>query len=229
MGRRVAVCAAAAAVSALLAAAPAMASASGQARSRAFAGYVTTGSYRAVSARFTVPRQRCAGVEARGVSIGVGLGAPGPNSDRVGIAVTCINGHPADYAYAVVPGLIGGLGGPSAVAHAGDVIQVSTADAKRTLTLEIVDDTAGWGVEDVVGPVDLDRPVEAGVQRTYLHGVLLPLVDFGTVRFTAVRTGSAPFLSLATVRLTMASGSTVQAAPSALSAASSFSVAWRHS
>ena len=229
MRNRTAICGAVAAATALVTAAPAMAQATGQVRLATFAGYATTGHYRAVSATFTVPRQRCAGVQARGASIGVGLGNPGPNSDRAGIAVTCINGHAADYAYAVVPGPFGGIGAPSAVAHAGDVIQVSVSDSKNTLTLSVTDVTAHWGIGDLTGPANITAPVEAGVQHTYLHGVLLPLVNFGSVRFTSARTGSAAFGAIATNRITMASGATVQAAPSALSGSGSFTVSWRHS
>lgn len=229
MRGRLTVCAAVALVSALATAAPAFARATGRTTLATFAGYEATGSYRSVSATFTVPAQHCSGVEARGASIGVGLGTPGPNADRIGIAVTCINGHPADYSYSVFPSPFGGGGGFSAPAHAGDVVEVSMAISHGAVSFDISDQTAGWEVGGGAGPVTANGTAEIGVQHTFLHGVLLPLVDFGSAHFSAAHIGAKPLGSVANTRVTMASGGVVEAAPSALSGGSAFTVAWRHS
>ena len=81
----------------------------------------------------------------------------------------------------------------------------------------------------IVGRVDRGSPLRR-------HGIqlqIVPLTDFGTVNFaglSAVGKATNPKTGFTQTQITMKSGTTVKATPSALSpAGTAFSVSWDHS
>ena len=191
----------------------------------ALAGYQTAGPVHGISATITVPRPRCAGVLTTAASLTVRIGTPASLPSRIGVSVACINGHPVAYAFLSVFG----QSVPTGPIRVGDAVQIVVHVNHSGLQEQMQDPRAGWFTALGVSGAPVPPAVaEVGVTRSAIHGVVLPLVNFGSAGFSRVHVDAMPIGSVATHRLTLSFGGIVQAAPSAVSGGTAFTVAWRH-
>jgi Peptidase A4 family len=230
-----------AASGALLVAAPALASASPRSApnqrirhgvSTNWSGYAVSGfgPYTSVSSSWTQPAVNCTKGPSAYSAFWVGIdGDTSKTVEQTGTEANCFHGaatygawyemfpkRPVNYANPVVP---------------GDSFTASvTALGRGRFRLALSDTTQGWSQTTMqkrrsARLASAEVIAEAPSSR---RGVL-PLADFATIGFGsatvngALLTGSTPGIE----PLTMASGATVKATPSAISGGS-FSVTWQH-
>lgn len=228
-------------VGALLAASPALASAPARAApnhrirhgvSTNWSGYVVTGSgpYTTVSAGWTQPAVNCASNKPSFSAFWVGLDGDTTNTvEQTGTEANCAHGsatygawfemfpkRPVNYPNPVAP---------------GDVFTASVSYAgKGRFQMTLTDTTQGWSQTTSQKKKSAKRgSAEVIAEAPSSRKGVLALADFGTISFTgasvngSLLTSSTPGIE----PLTMSSGETVKATPSAISGGG-FSDAWQH-
>ena len=104
-----------------------------------------------------------------------------------------------------------------------------TADGVGHFALTLSDSTEGWSHSLLRTYVPGARHSAEVIAEAPSSGVgVLPLTNFGTVSFTSAEANGRAIGLASPDVITMASGAVVKAVPGALSAGSSFSVAWEH-
>jgi hypothetical protein len=195
-----------------------------------WSGYAATGStYHSVSASWTQPAVTCAAGETSYASFWVGLdGYTSRTVEQTGTASDCVNGTPTYYAwYEMYPKLFGRLAIP---VSAGDTVSASvTAGPNGSFTLTLSVNGSSQTVTGSNRHAALSSAEVITEAPSSNHGPFgtLGLADFGTVSFSGATVDSAALSAANPTEITMVSGSTVKAQPSALNDGS-FSVTWEH-
>jgi len=192
-----------------------------------WSGYVATGGgYTSVSASWTEPGVVC-GSQRTYSSFWIGLDGDGSNSvEQIGTEADCSGGHAAYSAwYEMYPQ------GPVAISGAispGDAIHATvTYGGSGHFTLVLADQSKGWSRSvsaQLANPALASAEVIAEAPSD--AGGVLPLSDFGTVRFTGASANGAGLGSFGPDPVTMTNGGTTKAAPGPISGSGDFSVTW---
>jgi hypothetical protein len=197
-----------------------------------WAGYAVTGStYKSVSSTWTQPSVNCAQTPTGWSSFWVGLDGDTSNSvEQTGTEADCSSGRAVYYGwYEMYPKYPKNYSNPLSP---GDHMSASvTTSGSGSFTLTLSDATKGWTQTTTqrLKSAKLSSAEIIAEAPSSSSGVL-PLADFGSAGFGAATVNGA-LLTSSTPGLdpiTMASGSTVKAQPSAMSSGS-FSVTWHHS
>ena len=194
-----------------------------------WSGYaVTGGRYTKVSSSWTVPAVKCSATAYSSFWVGLDGDTSG-TVEQTGTDSDCSGTTPQYYAwYEMYPKYPVNYSNP---VRAGDHMSASVTTAgSGSFTLTISDSTQGW-TRTTTARLKSAKLASAEViaEAPSSSGGVLPLANFGTVSFSgasangALLTSSTPGIDA----ITMASGSTVKAQPSAISNGS-FSVAWKH-
>ena len=203
----------------------------GHSTSSNWSGYaVTGGTYRSVSSAWTQPAVNCSVTPTGWSSFWVGLDGDTSNTvEQTGTEADCSNGH-AVYSgwYEMYPKFPKTY---STLVGAGDRMSASvTSGSNGNFTLTLTNTTRGWTQRTTARLKHAAlASAEVIAEAPSSSGGVLPLADFGTASFSgatangATLTSSTPGID----PITMSSGSTVKAQPSAISNGS-FSVTWRH-
>jgi hypothetical protein len=196
-----------------------------------WAGWVTVGDDRSVSASWVQPAVTCAAGETSYSSFWVGLDGAGSGTvEQTGTEADCAGGravysawrefypaYPVSYRDAVTP---------------GDAFTASATfdatTAKYTVTL--TDSTRHWtetSTAFVSGAQHASAEVIAEAPADGATGAVLPLADFGSVAFTGATVDGAALGSDSTAIAVTMSGSTgTKATTSALTGRTTFRVSW---
>ena len=203
----------------------------GHGTSSNWSGYaVAGGTYSSVSASWTQPAVNCSTTPTGWSSFWVGLdGDTSSTVEQTGTEADCSSGRAVYSAwFEMYPKFPTTYSAPVA---AGDHFSASvTTDGRGTFSLTLADTTQGW-TQQTTQRLKRARLASAEViaEAPSSSGGVLPLADFGSVGFSGATVNGAP-LSNSTPGIdpiTMVSGSTVKAQPSAVSNGS-FSITWRH-
>jgi Peptidase A4 family len=194
-----------------------------------WSGYASTsGPFSSASAAWVEPAGKCTSKTTYS-AFWVGIDGDGSNSvEQTGSSVDCVGGSPRYYAwYEMYPAFPVNYGD---TVRAGDSFTASVTASGTNFTLTISDTTQGWShtqhktsaiAQKFSAEVIAEAPSSGG-------GNVLPLTNFGTAKFTSARANGVAIGTLSPARITMVSGSTVKARPSALSGGQNFSVVWHH-
>lgn len=175
-----------------------------------WSGYAVSGSdgaYRSVSASWTVPAVRCSSGN-RYSSFWVGLDGYGSHSHSVEQAGTDANcsGRTAGYSgwYEMYPAQPVYF---RTKVRPGDHLTASVTSHGDTYTLVLRDSTRGWSHTVTKHEAGLDRASAEVITEapSSAHGVL-PLADFGAVRFTAARVNGKVLRKLHPIKIVMIDG-----------------------
>jgi Peptidase A4 family len=196
-----------------------------------WSGYAATGrEFRGVSASWTEPAAHCRHGAAY-ASFWVGLdGYRSPSVEQIGTDADC-RGRTARYygwyeMYPAPPARLGRQVRP------GDKLSASvTFGAASTYTLVLTDRTRGWKHTVIRKRAGLARSsAEVITEAPSSAGGVLPLADFGTVRFTAARANGILLRRHSPTKIVMVDGrSRRKDTTSALSRAGSFRNTWLRS
>jgi hypothetical protein len=196
-----------------------------------WAGYAATGRrFTSVSSAWVQPAASCTSADTWS-SFWVGLDGDGSNTvEQTGSSADCSGGSPRYYSwYEMYPAYPVTFSDP---VSPGDYFTASvTAGSFSQFTLVITDHTKGWShtVRKTLRGARLASAEVIAEAPSSTTGVL-PLTDFGTVRFTGSMANGQSLGSSSPTRITMADrNGTVKAATSVLSSGTDFSVAWQHS
>jgi hypothetical protein len=195
-----------------------------------WSGYaVTGGRYTQVSSSWTVPSVSCSGTAYSSFWVGLDGDTSG-TVEQTGTDSDCSGSSPQYYAwYEMYPKFPSNYSNP---VRAGDSMSASvTTNGSGSFTLTISDSTQNW-TRTTTARLKSAKLASAEViaEAPSSSGGVLPLANFGTVKFSgatvngALLTSTTPGLD----PITMATGSTVKAQPSGMSSGS-FSVTWKHS
>jgi hypothetical protein len=197
-----------------------------------WAGYdLKGGPFQAVSASWVQPAVTCDGGADTYASFWVGLDGDGSDTvEQAGTAAQCRRGRPVYYAwYEMAPKFERRI---ALAVRPGDRISASatTADGVR-FVLTVRNDTSGRSFS-ITRRSSAARLVSAEVMAeapSTIFGVL-PLADFGTVRFGSALVDGRPLGAGAggANRVTMSNGTQVKASASPLRGGTDFSVTFRH-
>ncbi len=196
-----------------------------------WAGYVASGGrFTSVSATWTVPLVRGGTQPTEVAALWVGLDGRGTRTlEQIGTLSGMLGGSPAyEVWYEVVPQAP--VYERMAVKPGDSVTASVTTSGDGNFTLFIRNNTTGVafstlqpsaGAELVTAEVVAEAPATISGPA--------PLPDFGTVRFTNARANGHPIGTFTWDRLSMSTGSTVQAATAPLARdAGSFTITWKH-
>jgi hypothetical protein len=195
-----------------------------------WSGYaVTGGRYTQVSSSWTVPAVTCSGTAYSSFWVGLD-GDTSSTVEQTGTDSDCSGSTPQYYAwYEMYPKFPVNLSQPVAP---GDTMTASvTTDGRGGFTLTISDTKKGW-TNTTTARLKSAKLASAEViaEAPSGSGGVLPLANFGTVKFTNSKANGV-LLDSSTPGIdpiTMKSGSTTKAQPSSISAGS-FSDTWNHS
>ena len=185
------------------------------------------GTFKSISANWVQPTARCT-TKGSWSAFWVGLdGYVSASVEQTGTSADCHNGVPRYYAwYEMFPKYPKNL--PLTISP-GDHISASvTTDGSGSFTLSLADTTTGKSFSTVqtLATAKL-RSGEAIAEAPSSSSRILPLTNFGTVDFTAVKANGANIGASHPDSITMVSGQ-VKATPSALTGGNAFSVVWNH-
>ena len=194
-----------------------------------WSGYIATHArFRTVTASWIVPAVRTTSDPRAAASFWVGLdGRDGHSLQQIGTTSGMSGAAPYYGAWwEMLPGP--SVEVPMTIA-AGDSITASVvAGGGGTFLLSLIDTTNGQRFS--TRQVDAAAPLssaEVVAEAPTSAGGLLPLADFGTVRFTGVRANGRPLGTFDWSKVNMVTGARTLASTSALSAAGAgFTVAW---
>jgi hypothetical protein len=195
-----------------------------------WAGYAAQGGpFTSVSASWVQPAGRCGAFESSWSSFWVGLDGSGSNSvEQAGSEVDCDSGRPIYYGwYEVYP--YAPVNYPEA-AQAGDVFTSSvTGDQTGNFTISLVDQTQGWSHTErfTYAGAPLSS-AEVVAEAPLSDAGVVPLTNFGSVRFAGARVNGQPIGYFNTVPISMATPDYMKAEPSGLAGGTDFSVTWSH-
>ena len=194
---------------------------------------VTDGTYRSVSASWTVPSVTCAAGETSYSADWVGLDGDGSDSvEQIGTSSDCDSGSPAYSSwYEFYPSVSVSL--PNRV-KAGDKVtsEVTAVPGSDRFTLKLTDISAGWSVTR-----SGDSPQGSGASAEIIaeapsgsgrSGSVLPLADFKKVTFSGVSVNGKNLSSFADAhKIAMVDDSgAAMATVSAVSSGDTFGVTW---
>ena len=198
-----------------------------------WSGYAATGgTYTSVSSSWVEPTGTCSSGDQYS-SFWVGL--DGYNSDSVeqtGSEVDCAGRTPEYYSwYEMYPA--NPVNFSNAVRPGDHFTGSVTYTGANSFTLQLSDTTRGWShtvTKTLAGAARSSAEVIAEAPCCTLSGGILPLADFGTVKFTGATANGSPLGSFNPVGITMVSASGVQEdLISALTAGENFSATWLNS
>jgi len=187
------------------------------------------GAFRSVSASWTQPKAQCKGVAGHKLAaFWVGLdGFSSPSVEQTGADSDCRGKNPAYYGwyemFPAPPVLFGTKLNP------GDHMTASvTFRGARTYTLVLRDITRGWTHTIVKNEAGLSRSsIEVITEAPSSVSGVLPLADFGTVRFTGAKANGTLLRKLAPIRIIMIDGSgRDKALTSLIGSADAFTNTW---
>jgi len=192
-----------------------------------WAGYTTTkGPFTKVSATWVQPKVKC-GTKTTFASFWVGIDGYNSNTvQQTGTLAEC-SGGAAIYAgwvefFPAAPSYF------SATVKPGDVLHASVTESGGVFTTKLNNATRHWtGIAHKtlsVGRTSAEIIAEAPSDSS---GVL-PLANFGTVKFTNALVNGATIGSKSPIEIVMESTAHLKAQPSAISSGKNFSVTWHH-
>ncbi len=199
-----------------------------------WSGYAATGghgAYRSVSASWTEPTARCPGGAARYAAFWVGLDGYSSHSvEQIGTDSDC-HGKTARYygwyeMYPAAPVKFGSKVRP------GDKLSASVRfSGAKTYTLVLRDRTRAWKHTITRTEAGLDRSSAEVITEAPSSEIgIVPLADFGTVRFTAARANGTSLRMHSPTRIVMVDSRGLdQDSTSALSSAGAFRTTWLRS
>lgn len=201
-------------------------------KSQNWAGYAATGGpFTKVSAKWKEPSVTCGSSNTYSV-FWVGLDGFNSNTvEQTGTAGFCQGGSPVYFAwYEVFPKEpIIEINKP---VMAGDAFSASATEVTSTsFKLVISDSTQRWTFKttQTITGAQLSSAEVIAEAPSNQNGVL-PLANFGTMKFTSSMVDKKSLGSFSPTEIVMVtSGGTVKAQPSALSGGTAFSVTWKHS
>ena len=201
-----------------------------QSTSSNWSGYAALNStFTSVSASWTQPSVTCQPGETSYSSFWVGLDGYNSNTvEQTGTDADCSSGTPRYYAwYEMYPKFPVNFSNPVAPGDQMSASVVAGSGGKFTLT--ITDATQHWSqvTTQRLNKASLSS-AEVIAEAPSSRGGVLPLANFGTVKFSNVAANNTSFTSFTTDPIDMVSGSTTKAKTSNLSGGS-FSVTWQHS
>lgn len=191
-----------------------------------WAGYAVTGStYTSVSTTFTQPKVTCSSGDQYS-SFWVGLdGYSSSTVEQTGTEADCV-GSTAEYSawYELYPAYPVTY---SNTVKPGDVITETVSfSSSSTYTMTIKDATEGWTKTTTKSSSGDSRSSAEVIAEAPYSGGVLPLADFGTVKFSASKVNGSTLTSGTSINMTTSSG-TVKASTGALSSGA-FSITWKH-
>jgi Peptidase A4 family len=195
-----------------------------------WAGYVAVGRYTSVSASWKVPAVASGHARQDMATFWVGLGGRDSRSlEQIGTAGGFSAGVPR-YAvwWEILP--LPAVYAPLSLSPGDTVTASVTYLGGDRFTMSLTNTTTGQRFSITRSDpehrlVSAEAVAEAPTQR----GGLLPLSNFGVVRFSDVTVGGRPVGTVPWERVTMTDGSQTNALPSGLgSDGASFSVSWQH-
>jgi hypothetical protein len=197
-----------------------------------WSGYaVTGGRYTSVSASWVQPAVNCSVTPTAYSSFWVGLdGDTTGTVEQTGSEADCSSGSPVYSSwYEMYPKFPTNYSNP---VKPGDVFTASvTTDGKGGFTLTLSDPKENWShtTQARLKSAKLGS-AEVIAEAPSSSGGVLPLSDFGTVKFSGSTANGTSFGSLSGLdRIDMASGSTLKASTGSISSSGDFSVTWQHS
>lgn len=195
-----------------------------------WSGYASTaGPFTSVSASWVQPSGTCSSPTTYS-SFWVGLDGDGSNSvEQTGTEADCRGGSPVYFGwYEMYPKFPVNYTNP---VHPGDVLTASvTATTAGTFTITLTDTTQGWTqTQHKTRAKSKRHSAEVIAEAPSSGSTVLPLANFGTVAFSSSLANGTPIGNHSPDEITMASGSTIKAQPTALTSGENFSVVWRHS
>jgi hypothetical protein len=200
-----------------------------QSTSSNWSGYsAIKGRYTSVSASWIQPTASCTSATTYS-SFWVGLDGDGSNTvEQTGTSADCGGGVARYYAwYEMYPKFPVNL---SLAVRSGDSLSGSvTTDGSGHFTLTIRNNGTGQSVTTTqhLSHAKL-ASAEAIAEAPSSSGGVLPLTNFGTVKFSSTMVNGQPIGTFSPDKIDMVSGSTVKAQTSALSGGTAFSVTWKH-
>ncbi len=194
-----------------------------------WAGYATAqGPFTAVSAGWTQPAVKC-GSKTTYASFWVGLDGYNSNTvEQTGTLELCSGGHASYYGwvefYPALPKYF------SAVVAPGDVFTASVTESAGRFTTKLHNATEGWtGIAHKTLSAARSSAEVIAEAPSDSSGVL-PLANFGTVKFTNARANGTIIGVHSPIDIVMkTSTGTLKAQPSALTNGRTFTVTWHHS
>jgi Peptidase A4 family len=195
-----------------------------------WSGYAATGGpFTSVSSSWTEPTAVCSGTSYS--SFWVGLDGDTSNTvEQTGSSADCSSANvPSYYAwYEMYPKYPVNLSG---TVKPGDVFTASvTTDGVGRFTLTITDSTENWTFQTTQRLTKASlSSAEVIAEAPSSRSGVLPLTNFGTVNVTSSTANGQSLAAFNPDQITMVSGSTVKAQPSAISSNGGFSVTWKHS
>jgi hypothetical protein len=194
-----------------------------------WSGYAVSGfgPYTSVSSSWTQPAVDCVKTPTGWSAFWVGLDGDTTNTvEQTGTEADCSSGAAVYYAwYEMYPKYPVNYANP---VSAGDSFTASvTYVGSGYFKLALSDTTRGWSHTTTQRLKSAKRGSAEAIAEAPSGGGVLPLADFGTVGFTGASVGGSVLTSSTpgVEPITMVSGSTVKAAPSAISSGS-FSDTW---
>ncbi len=195
-----------------------------------WAGYASnTGTFTSVSASWVQPAVKCTSATTYAV-FWVGLdGYSSKTVEQTGTSAFCRGGKatyagwyefypapPKDFSPAVAP---------------GDAMHASVTESGGVFTTVISDTTRHWTGKARKTIASAKRTSAEIIAEAPASGLsILPLANFGTMKFTNSLANGTAIGSHSPIKITMeTSGGTVKAQPGALSSSKNFSVTWHHS
>jgi hypothetical protein len=203
---------------------------SASATSSNWAGYASSKRpFTSVSATWVQPAVKCTSKTSYAV-FWVGLDGYNSNTvEQTGTSAFC-NGGKATYAgwYEFFPAFPKNF---SPTVAPGDVIHASVTESGGRFTTEISDTTHHWIGRAGKTISSAERSsAEIIAEAPSSSAGVLPLADFGTVKFTESQANGTAIASHSPIRITMeSSAGTVKAQPSTLTSNENFAVTWHHS
>jgi peptidase A4-like protein len=195
-----------------------------------WAGYVaTSGPFTSISASWVQPVGICVPTKTTYSAFWVGLDGDGSKTvEQNGSEVDCIDGVPTYYAwYETYPANAVDY---SDTVDPGDLFEGSvTATAAGAFTLTLTDETEGWTqVQQETLTTAKRASAEVIAEAPSDASGVLPLTDFGEVKFSKVQADGTRIGKSSPKKITMESATTVKAKPGALINWNSFAVNWKH-
>ncbi|MGO9343749.1 MAG: G1 family glutamic endopeptidase [Acidimicrobiales bacterium] len=203
-----------------------------------WAGYVaTSGPYTSVSASWTEPTVKCSSSEEEELAafwVGLDGGETGDDTvEQTGTLAICVFGTVIGYVawYEMYPNPLSEY---TKTVDAGDHMSASVNVSGSSYTLTISDTTRHWTETTVQSATASDATAEviAEAPATESGGTItiLPLADFGKVKFSNAMVDGATLASASPEQVTMAdTNGTVKAVASAIKTnGEKFNVTWKH-
>jgi peptidase A4-like protein len=192
-----------------------------------WSGYAAlNGPFTSVSANWTEPTGHCTGA-TRYSSFWVGLDGDGSNSvEQTGSEVDCSGGSPVYFAwYEMFPANPVNFGNFVAP---GDHFHGSVTVSGSSYTLVLQDTTQGWSHTIHKSANAANASAEAIAEAPSSNNGVLPLADFGTVRFSSVKVDGSAIGNSGPTKIEMIDSSGLSKdSVSSLSGGTRFSATWR--